>query len=180
MCTLASSRDWQACACRQKSWCWGHDTHAMPQVNFWLAPVWRQGLRAHGRLQHLGWASAMDLSKVQLVCPKAALRGEAKLAELGRLGDLPQKRTSNPTQIITLYIIYVLGCGLRDYSGRTEWMQGRRSPPPGSYYVLAKGFLLYCRIIFGQWQSINAAKSMKKSGETRRVKGKQKETPNRS
>ena len=46
----------------------------------------------------------MDLPKVQLMCPKPGPRGEAKLAKLGRLGDLPQKCTPNPTQIITLYI----------------------------------------------------------------------------
>lgn len=180
MCILASCRDWQACVCRQNSWCWGHDIHAVPRVNFWLAPVWLQGLRAHLRLC-LGCASAMDLPKAQLLCPKPAPRGEAKLAKLGQLGDVPQKCTPNPAQTFTLYVhIYTrrLWCGLHKYSGRPQWMQGRRSPPHSSYCVLAKGFLLHCRIIFGQWQLINEAKSIRKSGGTRRVRGKQKQTPN--
>lgn len=113
-------------------------------------------------------------------CPKPGPQGEAKLAKLGQLGDLPQKCTPNPTQIITLYIhIYTrrFWCTLHSYSGRTEWIQHGRSSRPSSYCVLAKGFLLHCRIIFQQWQLINAAKSMRKSGETRRVKENQKETP---
>lgn len=93
-------------------------------------PAWSQGLCAHLWLQCLGCASAMDIPKVQPGVP-CLVCGEAKLAKMGQLGNLPPRCTPDPTQIITVYIhIYTrrVWCGLHNHAGQSEYRGEFASP----------------------------------------------------
>lgn len=178
MCTLARSGDWQEWVSGSNSWCRCCDICAVPRVKFCRLQPDQSGCVPICGCSDLGMLLQWIFPKCNQVF-HAWYMVKQSLPSWGNWEICPRgAHLTQPKSLLYAYIFTRGGfdVGYTIIQGRVY--TGGSSPPPGNCWVLAKGFLLHHGITFEQWQLISAAKSTRKSGETRWVKGKHKRTHN--